>query len=139
MPTKTYQKRNNKNNRTNNINTPSSNLSSYEFEYRENKHPEYQYISDDNRNKLLTNKITTRKDRSEMRRERHREEDGKRHCNDNDKFHIGLLFGCLVLSYLLNFAYGFQAGTTMYGVVFTVGLLVWIVVALVDYFREDKG
>lgn len=122
MPTRTYQKRNNKNTRTD---TPSSNLSSYEFEYRENKHPEYQYISDDSRTK-----ITTRKDRSEMRRERHREED--------DKFHIGLLFGCLVLSYLLNFAYGFQAGTTMYGVVFTVGLVIWAVVALMGYFREDK-
>lgn len=121
MPTRTYQKRNNKNNSPPN----SSNLSSYEFEYRENKHPEYQYTSDDSRVK-----ITTRKDRSDMRRERHREED--------DKFHIGLLFGCLVLSYLLNFAYGFQVGTTMYGVVFTIGLLVWIVVALVDYFREDK-
>lgn len=129
MPTKTYQKRNNKNNSAassmNNINTSSSNLSSYEFEYRENKHPEYQYISDDSRNK-----ITTRKDRSEMRRGRHREED--------DKFHIGLLFGCLVLSYLLNFAYGFQAGTTMYGVVFTIGLVIWAVVALMGYFREDK-
>lgn len=118
MPTKTYQKRNNKNNNP-------SKLASYEFEYRENKHPEYQYISDDSRNK-----ITTRKDRSEMRRERHREED--------DKFHIGLLFGCLVLSYLLNFAYGFQAGTTMYGVVFTIGLVIWAVVALMGYFREDK-
>lgn len=131
MPTRTYQKRNNNSaassRRTNNNNT---NLSSYEFEYRENKHPEYQYISDDNRNKLLTNKTTTRKDRSEMRRERHREED--------DKFHIGLLFGCLVLSYLLNFAYGFQAGTTMYGVVFTIGLVIWAVVALMGYFREDK-
>lgn len=125
MPTRTYQKRNNKNNRTNNNTSNRSNLSSYEFEYRENKHPEYQYISDDSRVK-----ITTRKDRSEMRRERHREED--------DKFHIGLLFGCLVLSCLLNFAYGFQAGTTMYGVVFTIGLVVWIVVALMSYFREDK-
>lgn len=122
MPTKTYQKRNNKNTRTD---TPSSNLSSYEFEYRENKNPEYQYISDDSRTK-----ITTRKERSEMRRERHREED--------DKFHIGLLFGCLVLSYLLNFAYGFEAGTTMYGVVFTIGLVIWTVVALMGYFREDK-
>lgn len=71
-----------------------------------------------------------------MRRERHREED--------DKFHIGLLFGCLVLSYLLNFTYGFQGygeaytGTTMYGVVFTVGLVIWVVVALMSYFREDK-
>lgn len=128
MPTRTYQKRNN--NRTTNNNT---NLSSYEFEYRENKHPEYQYISDDSRTK-----ISTRKDRNEMRRERHREEDDKRHCNDNDKFHIGLLFGCLVLSYLLNFAYGFQAGTTMYGVVFTIGLVIWAVVALMSYFREDK-
>ena len=126
MPTRTYQKRNNKNNNP-------SNLASYEFEYRENKHPEYQYISDDSRVK-----ITTRKDRSEMRRERHREEDDKRHCADNDKFHIGLLFGCLVLSYLLNFAYGFQAGTTMYGVVFTIGLVIWAVVALMGYFREDK-
>lgn len=126
MPTRAYQKINNKNNNTSNP----SNLASYEFEYRENKNPEYQYISDDNRNKLLTNKITTRKDRSEMRRERHREED--------DKFHIGLLFGCLVLSYLLNFAYGFQAGTTMYGVVFTIGLVIWAVVALMSYFREDK-
>ena len=130
MPTRTYQKRNNRNNsaasrRTIKNNTNPSNLSSYEFEYRENKNPEYQYISDDSRTK-----ITTRKDRSEMRRVRHREED--------DKFHIGLLFGCLVLSYLLNFAYGFQAGTTMYGVVFTIGLVVWIVVALMDYFREDK-
>lgn len=127
MPTRTYQKRNNKtnNNTSNHYNNP-SNLSSYEFEYRENKHPEYRYISDDSRVK-----ITTRKDRSEMRRERHREED--------DKFHIGLLFGCLVLSYLLNFAYGFQAGTTMYGVVFTIGLVIWIVVALMSYFREDKG
>ena len=122
MPTRTYQKRNNKNTRTD---TPPPNLSSYEFEYRENKNPEYQYISDDSRTK-----ITTRKDRSEMRRERHREED--------DKFHIGLLFGCLVLSYLLNFAYGFQAGTTMYGVVFTIGLVIWAVVALMGYFREDK-
>lgn len=125
MPTKTYRKRNI--NRTRNNNTD---LSSYDFEYRENKHPEYQYISDDSRNKLHSNKLTTRKDRSEIRRERHREED--------DKFHIGLLFGCLVLSYLLNFAYGFQAGTTMYGVVFTIGLVVWIVVALMGYFREDK-
>ena len=126
MPTRTYQKRNNKNNSAvSSTNTPSSNLSSYEFEYRENKHPEYQYISDDSRTK-----ITTRKDRSELRRERHREED--------DKFHIGLLFGCLVLSYLLNFAYGFQAGTTMYGVVFTIGLVIWAVVALMGYFREDK-
>lgn len=133
MPTRTYQKRNNNsaasrrttnNNTSNHYNNP-SNLSSYEFEYRENKNPEYQYISDDSRNK-----ITTRKERSEMRRERHREED--------DKFHIGLLFGCLVLSYLLNFAYGFQAGTTMYGIVFTIGLVIWIVVALLDYFREDK-
>ena len=130
MPTRTYQKRTNKNTRTD---TPSSNLSSYEFEYRENKHPEYQYISDDSRTK-----ITTRKERSEMRRERHREEDDKRHCADNDKFHIGLLFGCLVLSYLLNFAYGFQTGTTMYGVVFTVGLVIWAVVALMGYFREDN-
>lgn len=126
MPTRTYQKRNNKNNnRTNNTSNP-SNLSSYEFEYRENKHPEYQYISDDSRVKVGS----TRKERSEMRRERHREED--------DKFHIGLLFGCLVLSYLLNFAYGFQAGTTMYGVVFTIGLVIWAVVALMGYFREDK-
>lgn len=132
MPTKTYQKRDNKNNssesRANNK-TPNShnpsNLASYEFEYRENKHPEYQYISDDSRTK-----ITTRKERSEMRRERHREED--------DKFHIGLLFGCLVLSYLLNFAYGFEAGTTMYGIVFTIGLVIWGVVALMSYFREDK-
>lgn len=131
MPTRTYRKRNNNsatssrttNNNTNHSNP--SNLSSYEFEYRENKHPEYQYISDDSRVK-----ITTRKDRSEMRRERHREED--------DKFHIGLLFGCLVLSYLLNFAYGFQAGTTMYGVVFTIGLVIWVVVALMSYFREGK-
>jgi len=127
MPTRTYQKRNNNSaassRRTNNNN---ANLSSYEFEYRENKHPEYQYISDDSRVKVGS----TRKERSEMRRERHREED--------DKFHIGLLFGCLVLSYLLNFAYGFQAGTTMYGVVFTIGLVVWGVVALMGYFREDK-
>lgn len=71
-------------------------------------------------------------------------DDDKHHrVDDNDKFHVGLLFRCLVLSYLLNFAYGFQAydkaytGTTMYGVVFTIGLLVWLVVALVDYFRED--
>ena len=62
----------------------------------------------------------------------------KHHRVDDDKFHVGLLFGCLVLSYLLNFAYGFQTydkaytGTTMYGVVFTIGLLVWLVVALVD-------
>lgn len=125
MPTRTYQKRNNKNNKTNNNTSNPSNLASYEFEYRENKNPEYQYISDDSRTK-----ITTRKERSEMRRERHREED--------DKFHIGLLFGCLVLSYLLNFAYGFQAGTTMYGVVFTIGLVIWAVVALMGYFREDK-
>lgn len=126
MPTRTYRKRNNKNNSaTSSTKIPSSNLSSYEFEYRENKHPEYQYISDDSRTKL-----TTRKDRNDMRRERHREED--------DKFHIGLLFGCLVLSYLLNFAYGFQAGTTMYGVVFTIGLVIWAVVALMGYFREDK-
>lgn len=123
MPTRTYQKRNNKNTRTD---TPSSNLSSYEFEYRDNKNLEHQYISDDSRVKVGS----TRKDRSEMRRERHREED--------DKFHIGLLFGCLVLSYLLNFAYGFQAGTTMYGVVFTIGLVIWAVVALMGYFREDK-
>ena len=122
MPTRTYQKRNNKNNNHSNP----SNLSSYEFEYRENKYPAYQYISDDSRVKVGS----TRKDRSEMRRERHREED--------DKFHIGLLFGCLVLSYLLNFAYGFQAGTTMYGVVFTVGLVIWVVVALMGYFREDR-
>ncbi len=137
MPTKTYQKRNVVNNNpnrdstriTSNTNNPRTNpndLTSYEFEYRENKHPEYQYISDDSRVKVGS----TRKDRSEMRRERHREED--------DKFHIGLLFGCLVLSYLLNFAYGFQAGTTMYGVVFTVGLVIWAVVALMSYFREDK-
>lgn len=129
MPAKIYQKRNNNSaasrRRTTNNNTNPSNLSSYEFEYRENKHPEYQYISDDSRTK-----ITTRKERSEMRRERHREED--------DKFHIGLLFCCLVLSYLLNFAYGFQAGTTMYGVVFTIGLVIWAVVALMSYFREDK-
>lgn len=130
MPTRTYQKRNNKNNKTSNLHSNpsysqnSTNLASYEFEYRENKNPEYQYISDDSRTK-----ISTRKERSEMRRERHREED--------DKFHIGLLFGCLVLSYLLNFAYGFQAGTTMYGIVFTIGLVIWGVVALMDYFRED--
>ena len=126
MPTRTYRKRNNNSTassrRTTNNN---ANLASYEFEYRENKHPEYKYISDDSRTK-----ITTRKDRSEMRRERHREED--------DKFHIGLLFGCLVLSYLLNFAYGFESGTTMYGVVFTIGLVIWGVVALMSYFREDK-
>ena len=76
MPTRTYQKRNNKNNsatsRINNKHNPSnpsnsSNLSSYEFEYRENKYPEYQYISDDSRVKVGL----TRKDRSEMRRERH--------------------------------------------------------------------
>ena len=129
MPTKTYQKRNNNsaasNRRTTNNNHNPSNLSSYEFEYRGNKNPEYQYISDDSRIKVGS----TRKDRNEMRRERHREED--------DKFHIGLLFGCLVLSYLLNFACGFQAGTTMYGVVFTIGLVIWVVVALMDYFRED--
>ena len=132
MPTRTYQKRNNKN--SNRSKTPNSNnLPSYKFEYRENKHPKYQYISDDSRTK-----ITTRKDHSEMRRERHREEDDKHHCLHNDKFHIGLLFGCLVLSYLLNFAYGFQAGTTMYGVVFTIGLVIWIAVDLMDYFRKDK-
>lgn len=133
MPTRTHQKRNNKNNKTDNNKTNNntsnshnpSDLSSYEFEYREDKNPEYQYISDDSRTKIVT-----RKERNGMRRERHREED--------DKFHIGLLFGCLVLSYLLNFAYGFQAGTTMYGVVFTIGLVIWIVVALLDYFREDK-
>lgn len=133
MPTKTYQKRNVANSNSNrnlsnrnNLRTNPNDLASYEFEYRENKHPEYQYISDDSRVKVGS----TRKDRSEMRRERHREED--------DKFHIGLLFGCLVLSYLLNFAYGFQAGTTMYGVVFTIGLVIWAVVALMSYFREDK-
>jgi hypothetical protein len=133
MPTKTYQKRNVANSNSNrnppnrnNLRTKSNDLASYEFEYRENKNPEYQYISDDSRVKVGS----TRKDRSEMRRERHREED--------DKFHIGLLFGCLVLSYLLNFAYGFQAGTTMYGVVFTIGLVIWAVVALMGYFREDK-
>ena len=128
MPTKTYQKRNvtNRNSNRNTLKTNSNDLTSYEFEYRENKNPEYQYISDDSRVKVGS----TRKERSEMRRERHREED--------DKFHIGLLFGCLVLSYLLNFAYGFQAGTTMYGVVFTIGLVIWAVVALMGYFREDK-
>ena len=60
-----------------------------------------------------------------------------RGCADTDKFHTGLLFGVLIMAYGLNYAFGFDVGTTPYGTLFSLAIAVWAVISVVDYFKED--
>lgn len=55
--------------------------------------------------------------------------------SENDKFHTGLLFGTLVIAFGLNYAFGFQAGTIPYGIMFTLAIIIWLIIAIVYYFR----
>lgn len=60
-----------------------------------------------------------------------------RRCADNDKFHTGLLFGVLIMAYGLNYAFGFEVGTTPYGTLFALAIAFWAVISTVDYLKED--
>lgn len=55
---------------------------------------------------------------------------------NDDRFHIALLFLALGLAYWINHGFGFEVGTTINGAVTTVGVLIWLVVTLMDYYSN---
>lgn len=55
---------------------------------------------------------------------------------NDDRFHLALLFLVLALTYWINRGFGFEIGTGINGIITTIGVLIWLVVTLVDYYNN---
>ena len=53
-----------------------------------------------------------------------------------DIFHLSLLFTLIAIAYLLNWAYGFESGTTKCGIIYSTSVAIWAFVAIYDYFKR---
>lgn len=54
----------------------------------------------------------------------------------SDVFHLSFLFTMLALAYVLGWAFGFSVGSVSFGSLFAIGVSVWAIVAITDYFKR---
>lgn len=53
-----------------------------------------------------------------------------------DVFHFSLLAALLLLGYFINWSFGFPSGTLEFGVVISIAVIIWAIVAITDYFKR---
>lgn len=63
--------------------------------------------------------------------------ESKRVVSD-DRYHVALALILWVVTYLINKGFGFEVGTKENGVVVTIGVLMWVVITLHDYFKNRQ-